>query len=98
MGVPPVNHQLCFLSNSSRAGRSASVELGLQFPWRDQSPGLVYMKSQLFIADAGELDAHPAGSANVWRSVVFLRRRLDQCFLNTDRSRQYNCDVPVVGG
>lgn len=54
------------------------------------------MHFQVFVADAIKLDAHPAGHAHVWRSVVFPGRGFDQRLLDTDRRRHNNRDVPVV--
>ena len=68
----------------------------LQFFRRDQSPGFVQVQSQLFIADAFELDANPTAHANVGRPVKFFRRRFDQRLLDTNRRRDHNRDVPVL--
>ena len=67
-----------------------------QFWRRDQAPGFVQMHFQLSVANARQLDTDPTGPANVWRFVVLLRRRFDQCLLDADGRRHDNCDVSIV--
>ena len=72
------------------------INEGLQCFRRDQSPGFAYVKGQLFIADAIELDADPAGATDVRRPVELVRRAFDQHGLDAGRRRGHHRDVPVV--
>ena len=54
------------------------------------------MKSQLFIADARQLDAHPAGPTNVRRPVKLLWRAFDQHLLNSYGGRYRDRNVTIV--
>ena len=76
--------------------RGRGVVLVLQFLWCDQSPGLVQMKSQLFIADSIQLDTNPAGYANVRRPVKLLWRAFDQHLLDSYSGRYRDRNMPIV--
>ena len=55
------------------------------------------MKSQFFVADAIQLDAHPAADSHVRRPVELLWRSSDQHLLDADCRGYHYRNVPIVG-
>jgi hypothetical protein len=54
------------------------------------------MGRQLFIPDAVEIDPDPTAHADVRRSIVYLRRRLNQSRLQARRRGNQHRDMPVM--
>src|SRR2546429_5999187 len=91
-------HPLTQVVLTSTLGESPwrSGKLNLQFLRGNQSPGLVYVESQLLIVNAIQLDAHPAGGAHVRRAVELFRISFNQHRLDPDRRRDADGNVAVV--
>ena len=81
---------------STRPKGPSCLNSCLQPARRYQSPSLANMISQIFIADAVNLDTDPATDTNVRRFEECLRRGLDEHYLETGRGRYPHRNMPVV--
>src|SRR5436853_7711129 len=54
------------------------------------------MESQLFIAAAIKLDAHPAAHAHIRRPLKFLWLSFDERLLNANSRGYHYCDMSIV--